>query len=127
MQFFMSLNKKTMTDFYCDQIIPGKINVEKVFETENVLAFHHTRPYWERHIVIIPKKHIDGLSTYQNNPTLNADFLEAIQKVTKILEDKYGGCRVCSNVGNYQTTKHLHWYVHQGRRLRAENGDPITK
>lgn len=114
-----------MKDFYCDQVIPGKINVDIVFETKNVLAFHHTKPYWERHIVIIPKTHIDGLSNYPISETLNAEFFEAIKFVTKNLEGQYGGCRVCSNVGNYQTTKHLHWYVHQGKRLRAENGDPI--
>ena len=100
-----------MNDFYCDQVIPGKIKINIVFETKNVLAFHHTKPYWERHIVIIPKKHIDGLSTYIPSPALNTDFFRAIKLVTKMLEDKYGGCRVCSNIGNYQTTKHLHWYL----------------
>ena len=54
-----------MKDFYCDQIIPKKIKVNILFETKNVMAFYHTKPYWERHIVIIPKTHIDGLSTYQ--------------------------------------------------------------
>ena len=124
----MNLNNlPIMNDFYCDQVIPGKIKLEIIYETENVMAFHHTKPYWERHIVIIPKTHIDGLSNYQNDVMTNKDFFEAIQIITKMLEDKYGGCRVCSNVGNYQTTKHLHWYVHQGQRLRAENGDPISK
>ena len=42
-----------------------------------------------------------------------------------ILEKETGGCRVSSNVGNYQTTKHLHWYVHSGNRIRHEDGSPI--
>ena len=114
-----------MADFYCEQIISGKIKVDVIFETSDVLAFYHTNPFWEKHAVIIPKTHIEGLSTYPNSEILNFDFFTAIKFVTKMFEDEYGGCRISSNVGNYQSTKHLHWYVHCGKRLRAENGDPI--
>lgn len=109
-----------MKDIYCEQIIPGKLKVDIVFETELVMAFHHTKPYWERHIVIIPKQHIESLSEYVNDVKLNKDFFDAIQFVSKQLEEQYGGCRISSNVGEYQTSKHLHWYVHQGKRLRGE-------
>ena len=116
-----------MKDIYCEQIIPGKLPVDIIFETDKVMAFHHTKPYWERHVVIIPKAHIESLSTYSNDPALNHDFFDAIRVVTKLFEDQYGGCRISSNVGNYQTSKHLHWYVHQGKRLVAESEDPIHR
>ena len=45
-------------DFYCDEVLRGRTTVEKVLETENVLAFHHTRPFYPVHVVVIPKKHI---------------------------------------------------------------------
>lgn len=32
-------------DFYCDEVLNGKTQVHKVLETENVLAYHHTRPF----------------------------------------------------------------------------------
>ena len=114
-----------MEDIYCQEIIPGKLKVDIVFETNRVMAFHHTKPYWERHIVIIPKAHIDSLSNYPNQAELNKDFFEAISFVCKMLEDKYGGCRISSNVGDYQSSKHLHWYVHQGKRLRSEAGEAM--
>lgn len=113
-----------MDDIYCQKIIPGKLKVDIVFETAKVMAFHHTNPYWERHVVIIPKAHIDSLSNYSNDEELNKDFFDAIRTVTKMMEDSYGGCRISSNVGDYQTSKHLHWYVHQGKRLRDESGRP---
>ncbi len=113
-----------MEDIYCQLIIPGKLKVDIIFETNNVMAFHHTNPYWERHVVIIPKAHIQSLSNYPNDSELNKDFFEAIRVVTKMFEEKYGGCRISSNVGNYQTSKHLHWYVHQGKRLVAESETP---
>ncbi len=82
-----------MEDIYCQQIIPGKLKVDMVFETDQVMAFHHTKPYWEHHVVIIPKTHIDSLSTYPNTPALNKDIFEAIKVVTKLFEEHYGGCK----------------------------------
>lgn len=113
-----------MEDIYCQEIIPGKLKVDILFETPNVMAFYHTKPYWEHHVVIIPKKHIDSLSNYPSSTDLNKDFFEAIKVVTKMFEDAYGGCRISSNVGNYQTSKHLHWYVHHGKRLVEESESP---
>ena len=53
-----------MSDFYCEQVIPGKVKVDIIFETNEVMAFHHTDPFWEKHVVIIPKTHIDSLASY---------------------------------------------------------------
>ena len=116
-----------MGDFYCEQIIPGKIKVDIIFETNKVMAIHHPSPFWEKHVVITPKTQIDSLSNYPNSEKLNFDFFEAIKFVTKMFEENYGGCRISSNIGNYQSNRHLHWYVHYGPRLRAENGDQIKK
>ncbi len=38
-------------DFYCDEVLSGHTAVEKVWETEDTLAFYHTRPFYEIHIV----------------------------------------------------------------------------
>jgi histidine triad (HIT) family protein len=116
-----------MSDFYCDNIIKGKLKVNVVHESDLVIAFHHTRPYFEAHIVIIPKQHIDSLSSIEStNSLLAIEFMQAIQKITEQLEREWGGCRVSSNVGNYQSSKHLHWYVHAGKRLRDEAGNLIN-
>lgn len=117
-----------MSDFYCDQILSGKIAVPIVFETELVLAFEHTQPYFERHVVIISKQHIESLTSVKAiNPELAVDFMTAIHHVVAMLEEEHGGCRVSSNVGSYQTSKHLHWYVHAGKRLRHEDGSPAEQ
>lgn len=42
-------------DYYCDSILSGRVPVQVVAETENVLAFHHVFPSWETHIVVIPR------------------------------------------------------------------------
>lgn len=112
-----------MSDFYCDKVLNGALEVSVVFETELVLAFHHTQPYFERHIVIIPKQHIESLTSSEAiNPELANDFITAINHVASLIEKEFDGCRVSSNIGDYQTTRHLHWFVHSGKRLRNEDG-----
>lgn len=32
-------------DFYCDEVFSGKTKVNKVLETDNVLAYYHTKPF----------------------------------------------------------------------------------
>lgn len=54
----------TDIDIYCNQILNDKIKVKKVEETENVLAFFHTKPYWLVHVVVIPQKHISSSLAY---------------------------------------------------------------
>lgn len=34
----------------------------------------------------------------------------------------FAGCTVSTNIGNQQTSQHLHWDVHAGKRLRNEEG-----
>lgn len=50
-------------DFYCDEVLSGRTYVKKVLETDNVLAYHHTRPFYPVHIITIPKRHISSLLT----------------------------------------------------------------
>ena len=48
-------------DFYCDEALSGRTPVEVVVETDDVLAFRHTRPFWPVHIVVVPKRHVPSL------------------------------------------------------------------
>ncbi|HEX6125918.1 MAG TPA: HIT domain-containing protein [Pyrinomonadaceae bacterium] len=105
-----------MEDFYCDEVLSGKTRVEKVFETDNVLAYHHTRPFWETHIVVIPKTHVDSLLTVDNE--LLIELLDVAKTVAaQVMRDK-GAARVLTNLGEYQDSKHLHFHVYAGEKIR---------
>lgn len=105
-------------DFYCEQVLSGETPVEKILETETVLAFYHTRPAYPVHIVIIPKKHIESLVTLDaNNPALLAEMIQVIQNVAATVLAEHGACRVVTNLGNYQESKHLHWHIVFGERI----------
>ena len=67
-------------DFYCDMVLSGKVDVKVETETDSILAFHHTRPYWPIHIVVIPKKHISSLITLEESDN---DLVIEIMNVVK--------------------------------------------
>ncbi len=103
-----------ISDFYCDEVFSGKTPVEKVFETERVLAYHHTRPFWETHIVVVPKQHVDSLLTVEND--LLIELMDVAKQVaTQVLVEK-GAVRVLTNLGEYQDSKHLHFHVYSGNK-----------
>lgn len=45
-------------DFYCDVAIPKLVDLDIEYESDNVLAYQHTKPFWPVHVVIVPKMHI---------------------------------------------------------------------
>ena len=107
-------------DFYCDEVLSGRTEVNVVRETDNVLAYHHTRPFWPVHIVVIPKSHISSLVTLEEGD--NAILLEmlfVVREVAKEVLAKHGACRVLTNLGKYQDSKHLHWHVSFGEATKG--------
>jgi histidine triad (HIT) family protein len=105
-------------DFYCEEVLSGRTPVIKVLETENVLAYHHTRPFWPVHIVVIPKSHIGSLLTIEAESVLLTEMIQVIQQVAVRVVAEHGACRVLTNLGEYQESKHLHWHVCSGEPLR---------
>jgi len=101
-------------DFYCDEVFSGKTAVERVFESENVLAYHHTRPFWETHIVVVPKQHVDSLLTVESGQLL--ELFDVIKRVAEMVLAEKSAVRVLSNLGDYQDSKHLHFHVYSGDR-----------
>ena len=106
-------------DFYCDEVLSGKTEVNVVRETDNVLAYHHTRPFWPAHIVVIPKRHISSLLTLeQSDNALLLELIGVVREVAQQIVSEHGACRVLTNLGEYQDSKHLHWHVCSGDPLK---------
>ena len=106
-------------DFYCDEVLNGKTLVNIVRETDNVLAYHHTRPYWPQHIVVIPKRHVSSLLTLEKgDESLLLELISVVREVATEVVSEHGACRVLTNLGKYQDSKHLHWHVSAGDPLK---------
>lgn len=109
-------------DFYCDYVLSGRFEVDTVYETANILAYRHTRPFWETHIVVIPKRHISSLLHFlpEDNDLLVELFM-VIKKVAGGVVGDHGAARVLTNLGDYQDSKHLHFHVYSGAQIIADH------
>ena len=106
-------------DFYCEEVLSGRLQVDVVRETDEVLAYHHTRPFWPVHIVVIPKAHVPSLLDLGTaDPEILTALLDVVRDVAAEIRDAHGAARVLTNVGAYQDSKHLHFHVNSGDPLR---------
>lgn len=107
-------------DFYCDEVLSGRTPVEVILETGEVLAFRHTRPFWPVHIVVIPKAHVPSLIDLGGtNGDLLHKVLAVVRRVAEQVTGEHGACRVSTNLGSYQDSKHLHFHVSTGEPIHT--------
>lgn len=103
-------------DFYCEQVLSGKQTVEVVHETADVLAFLHTQPSWQLHIVIIPKQHIASL--HQNTDTGIVQKIFAVAQYIILAKQLHNSnYKVIVNGGSYQSSQHLHFHLVSGNPI----------
>jgi len=106
-------------DFYCDKILKGLLPVPVCFENEHVFAFHHTNPIWEQHVVLLPKRHIESLITLEEvDNDLLLELMRTARMIARDFMERFGAARVYTNLGEYQSSKHLHWHIGSGEQLR---------
>ncbi|WP_408630862.1 HIT domain-containing protein [Micromonospora coriariae] len=73
-------------DFYCEEALSGRTKVTVVAETEEVLAFEHTRPFWPVHIVVMPKRHVPSLVDFHvcSRQPLRPDTAQGRRRAVRI-------------------------------------------
>lgn len=100
-------------DWYCEDVLSGKVEVSKVWEDDRVLAFHHPTPQSEIHVVVIPKKHIPSILDPQAaDGSLLSSMILAIQEVAHSLALDQLGFYVRANAASEGVTPHMHWHIH---------------
>ena len=109
----------TGDDFYCDVALKGLVPLSKEYESEAVLAYHHTRPFWPVHIVVIPKKHIASFVTLSaEDMPIFLEMVEVLKTLAAKVTAEHGAARILTNLGRYQDSKHLHFHINSGEPLR---------
>lgn len=105
-----------LTDWYCEEVLPGKLEVRRVFEDERVLAFHHPRPSARPHVVVVPKEHVGSvLAEEALDGALLVSMLRAVQHAARELGlDSGTGFYVRANVAAPGVTPHMHWHLAGG-------------
>ncbi|MCS4510153.1 histidine triad nucleotide-binding protein [Xylophilus ampelinus] len=104
------------------RLIAGQIPSRKVYEDEDVYAFHDIHPHAPVHFMIVPRKHIPSLAQAQpDDQALLGKILLLAPKLALEQGCKpypEGGFRVVINTGDEggQEVHHLHVHVLGGPR-----------
>ncbi len=104
------------------KIAAGKIASKKVFENDEILAFHDIHPWAPVHFLMIPKLHVPSMAqvTDDHAGLLGRMLVLAPQLAAQEGCNPYpaGGFRIVTNTGaeGGQEVHHLHIHVMGGAR-----------
>jgi histidine triad (HIT) family protein len=104
------------------KIIEGKIPSRKVYEDDDIFAFHDINPWAPVHFLMIPKKHITSLAQVDGTHTDLLGRMMVLAPKLALQEGcrpyPEGGFRIVSNTGaeGGQEVHHMHWHVMGGPR-----------
>lgn len=87
--------------------------VKRIRENDKAIAFWHPKPFWKRHIVIVPKKAIKSITTLKESdePYISAVFMMASEIVKELGWDK-AGYSITVNGGTLQEVKQIHFHLY---------------
>lgn len=102
-----------MTDCIFCKIVRDEIPAKKVFESDEVIAFHDIHPIAPVHLLVIPKLHIASLADAE---TSHDALLGKMLLIGRNLAAKHGldhGFRTMINTGEGggQVVFHLHFHI----------------
>jgi len=106
-----------MDCIFC-KIASGDIPAEKVYESENILAFKDIAPVAPEHILIIPKKHIGNVDELSGEDSAHmGELLLAASEISKERALNELGYRLIINNGKAagQEVAHLHMHIIGGK------------
>ncbi len=119
----ISLGERVMYDCLFCKIIAGEIPSNKIYEDEDVFAFHDIEAQAPHHFLVIPKIHISTLNDADDAHLLGKLTLTA-SKIAKDLGFADDGYRVAMNCNEQggQSVYHIHLHCLGGRQLKWPPG-----
>ena len=104
------------------KIAEGKIPARKVYEDEEIIAFHDINPWAPVHFLMIPKQHISSMAQVDESHQALLGRMMALAPKLAMQEGcrpyPHGGYRIVVNTGadGGQEVHHLHIHVFGGPR-----------
>ena len=113
-----------MADCIFCKIIARQIPSQLVYEDEQAVAFKDLTPQAPTHVLIVPRKHVAGLSDCEDG---DKALLGHLQRVAAVVAEKAGvasGYRLVINNGRSagQSVDHLHYHLLGGRSMQWPPG-----
>jgi histidine triad (HIT) family protein len=89
------------------------IPVQRLRETETLIAFYHPKPAYEFHVLLVPKKAVKSLREFDSH---DFAFLADLYSNVQSLVDEFhlSAYRLIVNGGDYQDFPQLHFHLISG-------------
>ena len=102
--------------------------VGRLRETDHWLAFHHPRPSYPVHILLVPKRAIASLAALQaEDEVWLGELFPLVGELVAELKLEGAGYRLIGNGGKYQEFPQLHFHLVSGSPPEGDLGEiPIT-
>jgi histidine triad (HIT) family protein len=86
------------------------IPVKRLRETETLMAFHHPKPSYDFHVLVVPKKAVASLHEFDSK---DSAFLTELYATVQSLIDEFQlpAWRLIVNGGEYQDFPLLHFHL----------------
>ncbi len=113
-----------MDCIFC-QIVAGKIPADIVYQNEEIIAFNDVQPQSPKHILIIPKSHINSLADVSRDQQgLMGRLILCAKELAEKENISTSGYRLTINCGTDggQVVPHLHIHLLGGRKLSDQLG-----
>lgn len=107
-----------MSDCIFCKIAAGEIPARKVYEDDDMIAFHDIAPKAATHLLLIPKRHIVNLNDLQpSDANLISKLMLSVAKIAS--QQQLPGYRTITNTGaeGGQEVFHLHFHILGGQQL----------
>jgi histidine triad (HIT) family protein len=86
--------------------------LDRLRETPTLVAFHHPRPSYPVHILLVPKRPIANLMEISEaDRDFLADLVATVQSLVREFGLEAAGYRLISNGGPYQDVPQLHFHL----------------
>lgn len=108
-----------MSDCLFCKIAAGEIPSERIYEDDDLIAFHDISPQAPVHVLIVPRRHLASLdAAVEEDGALLGRILLAIRRLARELGVE-SGYRVVNNCGAPagQSVFHIHFHLIGGRVL----------
>jgi histidine triad (HIT) family protein len=107
-----------MDDCIFCKIVAGAIPAQRVYEDDEIMAFHDVSPQAPLHLIVVPKRHIENIAALTaEDKDLAGNMILKIAEIARSLGIE--GYRVVTNIGREggQSVFHLHFHVLGGKKL----------
>ena len=93
--------------------------VKRIVDNDKIVAFWHPKPFYENHILIVPKRSIKKLTTISEDdlPYIN-EVCRVVKQIVTDLGWEKGSYSLITNGGSRQEIAQLHFHLCSGKEVK---------